>query len=117
MLPPTASKNGRHYKTKPVLGYWAASSPRNGRYILYSKRFKKTLKVARLVCAAFHGPPPFEGAVTMHLDENSRNNRADNLAWGTQKENLNAPGFLAYCRERTGENNPYLKGRLIGESR
>ena len=47
----------------------------------------------------------------MHLDENAANNRASNLRWGTQKENLNAPGFLDYCRTRTGENNLVVKGR------
>lgn len=69
------------------------------RYILTCRRDKKTYKVARLVCAAFHGPAPFERAVVMHIDENSRNNRPENLKWGTQKENLNAPGFLAYAAE------------------
>ncbi len=47
----------------------------------------------------------------MHLDENAANNGADNLAWGTQKENLNAPGFLTYCRSRTGEDSPVAKAR------
>lgn len=51
----------------------------------------------------------------MHLDENAANNRASNICWGTQKENLNAEGFLAYCRGRTGENSPYIKGRKAKE--
>lgn len=71
----------------------------------------KNYRVHRLVCEAFHGPAPFEGAVVMHLDEDNQNNRADNLKWGTQKENLNAPGFLEYCRNRTGENSPTAKAR------
>ena len=71
----------------------------------------KTYKVARLVCEAFNGAPPEGKNVCMHLDENSRNNLPSNLKWGTQKENLNAPGFIKYCTERTGENNPYIKGR------
>src|SRR5690348_4842729 len=70
------------------------------RYVFQWK--DKTYKVARLVCEAFHGAAPFDGAVCMHLDENSRNNAPENLRWGTQKENLNAPGFLEYCRSRTG---------------
>ena len=45
------------------------------------------------------------------FDENAANNRPDNLRWGTQKENLNAEGFLTYCRGRVGENNPFVKGR------
>lgn len=96
----------KHYGGLPTPGVW---NRRDRRYITVHKG--KTYKVARLVCEAFHGPAPFEGAVVMHLDENSRNNRPDNLAWGTQKENLNAPGFLAYCGSRTGENNPFIKGR------
>jgi hypothetical protein len=45
----------------------------------------------------------------MHIDENAANNRAENICWGTQKENLNADGFLDYCRKRTGENHPRKK--------
>ena len=72
----------------------------------------KTYKVARLVCEAFKGPAPEGKNICMHLDENSRNNVPTNLKWGTQKENLNAPGFLEYCRSRTGENSPTVKGRM-----
>jgi hypothetical protein len=80
------------------------------------KRFQiiyknKTYKVHRLVCEAFHGPPPPNKNICMHLDENSKNNKPKNLAWGTQKENLNAPGFIEYCKNRTGKNNPLYKGR------
>ena len=64
-----------------------------------------------MVCEAFHGLAPFAGAVVMHEDDNVANNKADNLSWGTQKRNLNTPAFLAYCRTRTGANNPYVKGR------
>lgn len=70
-----------------------------------------TMKVHRLVCEAFHGPAPFPGAVVIHIDENALNNRADNLRWGTQKENMNMPGFIEYCRSRTGENSPAFKGK------
>ena len=55
----------------------------------------KTYRLGRLVCAAFHGPPPFLDAKCLHVDENGLNNCPENLKWGTQKENLNAPGFLA----------------------
>jgi hypothetical protein len=90
----------------PTFGVWNKA---DGRFILTIGG--RTFKVARLVAEAFHGPPPFAGAVVMHLDENAANNRASNLRWGTQKENLNAPGFLEYCRSRTGENSPVVKGR------
>lgn len=64
-----------------------------------------------MVCEAFHGvqPHPYPQSVCMHLDENSRNNRPENLAWGSQKENLNAPGFVAYCR--SPERSAALKAK------
>ena len=96
----------RTYGGKPWPGVW---EPAEGRYILMYKG--KTYRVARLVCEAFHGPPPLGKPFCLHDDEDSRNNKPGNLLWGTQKENLNAPGFLAYCRSRTGEDNPFMKGR------
>lgn len=95
----------RQYGGTATSGQW------DGARYVYSRRGYKTLKVARLVCEAFHGTPPTEDSVCMHLDENSRNNKPANLAWGTQKENLNAPGFLQYCRGRTGENSPTAKAK------
>ena len=53
----------------------------------------------------------------MHLNEDSSDNRPENLMWGTQKENLNAPGFIAYCKGRTGENSSYTKGKRKREER
>jgi hypothetical protein len=85
----------RQYGGEAHFGVW---SKQDARFIVVYKGH--TYKVARLVCEAFHGAPPASGAVVMHLDENAANNRASNLAWGTQKENLNAPGFLQYKRER-----------------
>lgn len=76
---------------------------------LYNRKFGN-MKIHRLVCEAFHGEPPFPKAVVIHLDEDGTNNRAENLRWGTQKENLNMPGFIAYCKSRTGENSPIIKG-------
>lgn len=77
---------------------------------VYSRKFGN-LKVHRLVCEAFHGAAPEDGMVVIHLDEDATNNRPENLKWGTQKENLNMPGFIAYCKSRTGENSPTIKGR------
>jgi hypothetical protein len=53
----------------------------------------KTHRIAVLVCEAFNGTKPFPEAVAMHHDEDSRNNRPTNLEWGTQKQNMNFPGF------------------------
>ncbi len=50
-------------------------------------RGTETLHIHRLVCKAFNGPPPFEGALVRHLDGNPRNNHFANLAWGTHADN------------------------------
>jgi|DEB0MinimDraft_6_1074348.scaffolds.fasta_scaffold03372_3 hypothetical protein len=46
----------------------------------------KYLLVHRLVLEAFVGPCP-NGQQCLHLDSNPRNNRLDNLKWGTPVEN------------------------------
>ncbi len=94
----------RRYGGRARLGNWDGE-----RHVIQIRGIN--YKVARLVCEAFNGPPPHDKPICMHVDENSRNNAPDNLQWGTHKENLNAPGFLEYCRGRTGENNPLVKAR------
>ena len=96
----------RAYGGEPYFGVWHETDLR---FVLQFRG--RNYKIARLVCEAFHGPAPAGKPVCMHLDENSRNNRPENLAWGSQKENLNAPGFIAYCKGRTGEDNPWRKGQ------
>lgn len=89
----------RTYLPKPSLGVVARSKKGAAHvYRNYWTREHGNLKVHQLVCEAFHGPKPFPRAVVMHLDEDGLNNRPENLKWGTQKENLNAPGFIAYCK-------------------
>ena len=44
--------------------------------------------VHRLVCAAFKGPPPESTSVVRHLNHGRSDNRPENLAWGTQSENI-----------------------------
>lgn len=77
----------------------------------------KNYRVHRLVCEAFNGPPPPGTQCCMHLDEDFRNNRPENLKWGTQKQNLNAPGYLAYCSSRRGDHSPASVGQRIKEGR
>lgn len=78
---------------------------------LSSRKFGN-IKIHRAVCEAFHGVAPFPRAVVIHLDDDATNNKPDNLRWGTQKENLNMPGFIAYCKSRTGENSPIIKHKM-----
>ena len=96
----------RKYGGEPWFGVW---EKRQRRYTFVFRG--RTYRVAVMVCEAFHGPRPFEEAVCMHLDENPRNNRPDNLRWGTMKENMNAPGYIEYCRSRVGDNSCHAKAK------
>lgn len=95
----------RTFGGTPTFGQW------DKKRFVYSRRGHKTLKVHRLVCEAFNGEPK-AGEVCMHLDENAKNNLPSNLSWGTQKQNLNATGFIAYCKSRTGASSPASKAGL-----
>jgi hypothetical protein len=114
LLPPRHAPlpNGgvRLYLPKPTLGAVARSAP-DAKHVyrnIYSSKMGN-IKIHQAVCEAFHGPKPYDGAVVIHKDEDGLNNRPNNLRWGTQKENLNAPGFKEYCRNRTGDNSPRAK--------
>jgi hypothetical protein len=48
---------------------------------------KKNFYVHLLVCEAFHGPRPSPLHEARHLNGIATDNRAENLAWGTKKEN------------------------------
>ena len=101
----------REYKTKWIKGVETKAS-KTARHKHYGVLYRgKNYKIHRLICEAFHGSPPKGKNVVLHMDENVLNNRPENLKWGTQKENLNAPGFIDYCKRRTGENSPSTKGR------
>jgi len=103
----------RKYRTKPIYGVKTRSSKTaRHTYMGIQNRALGNLKVHRLVCEAFHGVAPKDKQVVIHIDEDATNNRPENLRWGTQKENLNMPGFIEYCKSRTGENSPRIKHRL-----
>lgn len=100
----------REYCPSPTFGTKTKAS-KTARHVymgIYNK-FYGNMKVHRLVCEAFHGPAPEGKNVVLHLNEDACDNRPENLRWGTQKENLNAKGFIEYCKSRTGENSPHAK--------
>lgn len=56
--------------------------------LLFRKGRGTNKLVSRLVCEAFHGPPPFEGAQALHRDGINIHNYPDNLYWGTHQQNM-----------------------------
>lgn len=113
----SAMPNGgeRTYETKWTRG-GKRKATKTARHEYYGTLYRgRNYKIHRLVCEAFHGPPPFHGAVVIHCDENALNNRPSNLRWGTQKENLNMPGFIEYCKGRKGENSQWAKHKIRKE--
>ncbi len=106
-LGPLPNGGFRKYGGTPTKGQWAKDAKR----YIYCRKGHKTRKVAILVCKAFRGIAPKDKPYCIHIDEDSKNNKPGNLKWGTQKENLNCPKFIEYCKSRTGENSPTIKGK------
>lgn len=99
----------RTYKTAPTFGSeekTATGRQESGRRMI-ARRFGKTYKVHRLVCEAFHGPAPSSKHIVLHLNEEPTDNRAENLRWGTRKENQNFPKVKTAFKARTGENSSW----------
>jgi len=109
-LAPLPNGGFRKYEPKPTFGYKTKAS-KNARHVYMNLSTRKfgNVKIHRAVCEAFHGEPPFAKAVVIHIDDDATNNKPENLRWGTQKENLNMPEFIAYCKSRTGANSPTIK--------
>jgi HNH endonuclease/NUMOD4 motif len=91
---------------------------------------KKWFALAALILHAFVGPPPKGCRLSRHLDDDRSNNRLDNLAWGTDLDNIrdaksnflhNGKSFASYgrlgkpCSEETKiKIRQRLKGRPSG---
>ena len=85
-------KNGRPWPNKAkILRPWKKGSVKNGKRKEYwcvtlSGQVKR--KVAILVLEAFIGPKPFDAAVSRHLNDESLDDRLENLAWGSKSDDL-----------------------------
>lgn len=48
---------------------------------------KRTARINRIVCEVWHGPPPTPQHEAAHLNGDPMDNRPENLAWTTHREN------------------------------
>lgn len=84
------------------------------------KAFKRL--VHRLVCEAFHGPPPTPLHQAAHGDGTRQNNEAGNLRWATRSENMEdarrhgvMPLGARHGRARSPEKTP--RGEAHGHAK
>lgn len=106
MVPPgyTVTRDGR---VKGPYGTWLKPEVRGtmARVCVGADGRFRRVRLALLVCEAFHGAPPSPDAVPVHLDGNTLNNYADNLRWGTRQEAREARGTRERP-DRQGEDHP-----------
>lgn len=74
------------------------------------RAFMKRKRVHSLVLEAFVGPKP-EGMQCRHLNGNKQDNRLENLAWGTAKENAADSVAHGVLLRRPGSINKLLKNQ------
>lgn len=80
-------------------GYWRVPLRADGKFRL--------VRVHRLVCEAFNGPPNILHRHVAHLDNNRQNARADNLKWVSPPEN--AYHKRHHGTHQAGEKHPRAK--------
>lgn len=105
----------RVFGGRPTFGSKARRKGSDYVLMIYCRKGHKTRKVARLVCEAFHGPPPPGSPYCLHINENALDNRPENLKWGTQKENLQSPRFLEYASRVCQQKMTGMKLKQTGE--
>jgi hypothetical protein len=78
---------------------------------LHKNNICKTFYIHRLVLETFIGPCPL-GMECRHLDGNPKNNKLENLCWGTRSENRKDAikhGTFYFCPGYKGSKNPNVK--------
>lgn len=91
----------------------------SGRYLQVSVG-KQTRSLHRLILAAFAGPAPSPKAECRHLNGNPYDNRVENLAWGSARENqMDRHDHGTACRGEDGYQATITEAdvRLIMELR
>lgn len=85
-----------------------------------TRKIYKSLSVHTLICSTFNGPKPKEingdrNVDCMHLNGDSLDNRACNLAWGTHKENMNESTCVKSHIDNCTLSKPVIQCDLNGK--
>ena len=99
------SNGARKFYKAVILKPWLAG-PRGNRYF-YVDIDQHHKRVNVLVLQAFGGQRPREDTQCRHLDGDRLNNRANNLCWGTRKENM--ADAIKHGRTTAGIKHPMVK--------
>lgn len=105
-LPRKTSKGGIKKPTETIWGYLICQLSKSGQV--------KHRSVHRLVAEAFI-PNPENKQTVNHIDCNRKNNRADNLEWTTQSENVRHSVRLGHYAESGAENKPVFQIERTGQ--
>lgn len=76
---------------------------------LYDGSGYKNVRAHRIVCEAFHGPKPSNVHQVNHKNGIKQDNRACNLEWVTQSENLKHAFAIGLKKSRYGDRNNKTK--------
>ena len=89
MVPVLNSTSGEVAYARPCPGMILrqAVCDRAGHVSVHLGKYTRGIPVHQLVMLAFHGAPP-PGMEAMHLNGNPRDNRPENLRYGTHSENM-----------------------------
>lgn len=105
-LPRKNVKGGIKSPTETKWGYLICPLWKNGK--------AKHCSVHRLVAEAFI-PNPENKPTVNHIDCNRKNNRADNLEWATQSENVRHSVKLGHYAESGAESKPVFQIERTGQ--
>lgn len=93
--------------TRPMVGWLDEHGYRQISLHVPGRRSAKRFAIHRLVCEAFHGPPPNGSAQVRHRDGVRANNKPSNLLWGSAAENT--ADRIALGNSYAGFANPNCK--------
>jgi len=102
--------NGRTSIGKVLSVNWSGGRERQYGSVLLRRNGASIRKyVHRLVCEAFHGPVPFDGAVVDHIDGDTTRNVASNLRWLSNGANVSRGG--------AGKHQNHARGSSHGQAK